>query len=192
MKEIITDEKILKYICSEERALSDIEKILRFTKEYENLGVKTPGWQDVQDSVRQASGQIHTDRITIRNDTAGLQVFADPMIERVFYNLIDNAVRYGQTATQIQVRYERRDDGLYLIVEDDGQGVRPEEKEKIFARGFGKNTGLGLFISREILAITELEIHETGEPGKGARFEIRVPEGKYKIPGRSPELYTLP
>jgi PAS domain S-box-containing protein len=183
MKSVISDDKILNYIRSEERALSDIEKILRFTKEYENLGVKTPGWQDVQDSVRRVSGQIHTDQITIRNDTAGLQVFADPMIERVFYNLIDNAVRYGQTATRIQVRHEQHDDGHYIIFEDDGLGICPEEKEKIFARGFGKNTGLGLFISREILAITELEIHETGEYGHGARFEIRVPEGKYKISG---------
>jgi len=46
------------------------------------------------------------------------------------------------------------------------------KKEKIFERGYGKNTGMGLFLSREIPAITR-----NGEPGKGARFEIRVPPG---------------
>jgi len=57
--------------------------------------------------------------------------------------------------------------------------VPPENKELIFKRGFGSNTGLGLFLTREILAITGIEIAETGV--KGARFEIRVPQGRYRI-----------
>jgi signal transduction histidine kinase len=44
-----------------------------------------------------------------------------------------------------------------------------------------KNTGLGLFLSREILAITGITITENGTPGKGARFEITVPEGMYRF-----------
>ena len=53
------------------------------------------------------------------------------------------------------------------------------EKEKIFDRGFGKNTGLGLTLSREILGITGITIKETGEHGIGARFEITVPKGMF-------------
>jgi len=45
----------------------------------------------------------------------------------------------------------------------------------IFDKGFGKNTGLGLFPAREILSITGITIRETGEPGKGVRFEITAP-----------------
>jgi signal transduction histidine kinase len=48
-------------------------------------------------------------------------------------------------------------------------------------RGFGKNTGLGLFLSREILAITGIMIAEMGEPGKGARFEITEPKGMFRF-----------
>jgi signal transduction histidine kinase len=55
------------------------------------------------------------------------------------------------------------------------------EKEKIFERGFGKNTGFGLAISRDILDITGITIRETGEPGRGARFEITVPQGMWRI-----------
>lgn len=61
------------------------------------------------------------------------------------------------------------------------------EKEKIFNQGYGKNTGLGLFLSREILALTGMTIRETGTPGKGARFEILVPIGAYRFIGREPE-----
>jgi signal transduction histidine kinase len=46
--------------------------------------------------------------------------------------------------------------------------------------GFGKNNGLGLALSREILSITGITIKETGEPGKGARFEMTVPKGMYR------------
>jgi signal transduction histidine kinase len=53
--------------------------------------------------------------------------------------------------------------------------------ERIFEQGFGKNTGLGLFLSREILAITGLTINKNGVPGTGARFEITVPKGAYRF-----------
>jgi len=67
------------------------------------------------------------------------------------------------------------------VCEDDGMGVPAEEKEKIFERGFGKNTGLGLTLSKEILSITGITIRETGEPGRGARFEMTVPKGAYRL-----------
>ena len=53
----------------------------------------------------------------------------------------------------------------------------------IFERGFGKNTGLGLAVSREILSITGITIIETGEPGKGARFEMAVLKGMWRMTG---------
>ena len=45
----------------------------------------------------------------------------------------------------------------------------------------GKNTGYGLFLTREILGITGLSIEENGEPGQGCRFEILVPHGAYRF-----------
>jgi signal transduction histidine kinase len=70
------------------------------------------------------------------------------------------------------------------VCEDDGNGILAEEKEMIFERGYGKNTGMGLFLAREILDITGITIRETGEPGKGARFEMTVPEGAYRLAGQ--------
>jgi sensor histidine kinase regulating citrate/malate metabolism len=57
----------------------------------------------------------------------------------------------------------------------------PEEKNKIFAKGFGKHTGFGMFLIQEILSITGISIRETGEYTKGVRFEIRIPPGNFKI-----------
>jgi len=68
-----------------------------------------------------------------------------------------------------------------VVWEDNGVGIMEEEKERIFERGYGKNTGLGLFLVREILSLTGIMISETGTPGTGARFEITVPKGSYRI-----------
>jgi len=70
-------------------------------------------------------------------------------------------------------------------------GIPYEEKGELFTKGFGKGTGLGLFLCREILAITGITIKETGEPGRGVRFEMLVPEGKFRYvngQGAHPEV----
>ena len=94
---------------------------------------------------------------------------------------MDNAVRYGGKITTIKYTLEKSGEDYRIVCEDDGEGVTAGEKERIFERGFGKNTGLGLFLSREILGITGIMIHETGQPGLGARFEIFVPKGAYRL-----------
>jgi signal transduction histidine kinase len=64
---------------------------------------------------------------------------------------------------------------LHVVYEDDGQGIAAKDKGRLFERGFGKNTGYGLFFAREILEMTGIGISEVGEEGKGARFIITVP-----------------
>ncbi len=47
-----------------------------------------------------------------------------------------------------------------IVCEDDGDGIPDDKKEMIFEKNFGKNTGLGLFLAREILSITGITIQE--------------------------------
>lgn len=102
----------------------------------------------------------------------------------MFYNLIDNALRYGgEQMTAIRVTNHDDNGNLAVVLEDDGYGVSAEDKKQLFTKGFGKHTGLGLFLSREFLSITGITISENGEPGKGARFEIVVPKGAYRFRG---------
>ncbi|MDD3092095.1 MAG: ATP-binding protein, partial [Methanoregulaceae archaeon] len=71
-------------------------------------------------------------------------------------------------------------DCLVVYFEDNGCGIPHQEKENIFIRKYFKNTGYGLFLSKEILSITGILFKEIGKPGKGARFEILVPAKKYR------------
>jgi len=99
----------------------------------------------------------------------------------VVYNLIDNALRHGGSVTTIRVYFRNGNGDMTWVIEDNGTGIPDSDKENIFGKGFGTHTGFGLFLAREILAITGMNIMETGYPGRGARFEISVPPGKFRI-----------
>ena len=162
-------------------AAERIQAMIQFTKIYEGIGVNAPVWQNTRTLVDTAVKDVVLGHIQVINDMpAGTMVFADQLIVKVFFNLMDNAVRYGGKITTIRFSIEQHGSDQVIVCEDDGDGVAPGEKEKIFERGFGKNTGLGLFLSREILSITGIMIRETGEPGKGAWFEMTVPEGSLR------------
>jgi PAS domain S-box-containing protein len=162
-------------------AAQRIVAMIQFTREYEEIGILAPAWQDCCTLVDTAANQAPIGQIQVQNEIdGGCEVFADPLIVKVFYNLMDNAVRYGMKLTRIRFSVHPAGNDLILVCEDDGVGVIADEKERIFERDFGKNTGLGLFLSREILSITGITIIETGEPGTGARFVMTVPKGAWR------------
>jgi signal transduction histidine kinase len=177
-----TDPDLLHDIESGETATQNIQRQIEFTKNYEEIGVQAPQWQDIGKLCTTMQAQVERDGITLSSSVEGLEVFADPLLEKVFENLIDNSRRHGTRVRHISfatVQYGL--DYLALVYEDNGVGVHEEDKERIFEKGFGKNTGLGLFLTREILSITGLTIKESGVYGKGARFEILMPKGKYRF-----------
>jgi len=166
-------------------AADRISAMIRFTKEYEDIGVNAPAWQDCRSLVDTAAKEAPLGKVMVKNDLpAGAEVFADPLVVRVFYNLMDNAMRYGGKITTLRFSAVEHDGNKVLVCEDDGIGILAEEKEMIFDRGFGKNTGMGLFLAREILDITGISIRETGDPGRGARFELTVREGAWRNAGK--------
>lgn len=172
------------YLQKMDASARRITSMIQFTKEYDEIGITVPAWQDIRSQVSTAANEISFGEIQLKNELPDrMEVFSEPLIFKVFYNLIENAVRYGDTITSIRFYSENRNGDRIIVCEDDGVGIPCDEKEKIFLRGFGRNTGLGLALTREILEITGISIEETGEPGKGARFEITVPKGLWRMAG---------
>jgi len=171
------DPALVEYLKNVESAITTIRSQIEFTRIYQDFGIQDPQWIEL-DSVMPREVPV-----TVRLDTAvqGITVFADPMLEKVFFNLLDNSIRHGERVTEIRVSFHRSGDDLVIVWEDNGSGITADDKKRIFERGFGKNTGLGLFLVREILSLTDITITETGEPGKGARFEITLPKGAYRF-----------
>ena len=176
--------ELTEFLKKQELIADTIERQINFTSDYEEMGIKSPVWQNVETIVNKAASEHPLQEIRIKNTLSGREIFADPLLEKVFFNLIDNALKYGgNKMTVIRTTTKETDSGLVISVDDDGVGISEEDKKRLFTRGFGKHTGLGLFLSREILSITDITITETGEPGKGARFEIVVPKGGYRSVG---------
>jgi len=165
-------------------ASSRIADMIRFTREYENIGAGAPVWHGLADMLGTLAEEILPKGVRLTcNLPAGTEVFADPMLKKAFFNLLDNAVRHGERVTEIRVSSRPSENDLVVVLEDDGVGIPADEKDRIFEQGFGKNTGLGLFLVREILSLTGISIKECGEEGVGARFEITVPSGVYRVAG---------
>ncbi len=157
-----------------------IQRQITFTRDYEDMGVKAPLWQRVDTVVSAAVGTLNPVGVAVKIETGRAEIFADSMLEKAFFNLIENSVRHGERVTEITVTFTVRDGTGVIRICDDGAGIPAAAKERIFQRGYGKNTGYGLFLVREILSITGMTIREGGEEGNGACFEIVVPEGVWR------------
>jgi CheY-like chemotaxis protein/two-component sensor histidine kinase len=178
-----SDPVILQYLRKAGIAAQTIQKQIAFTKQYEDIGVKAPVWQNASEIMESLRPFLKGAGIELEIRGPALEVFADPLLPKVFENLVDNSIRHGRHVQHITCSALVKPDGnLTLLYEDDGEGVPGEEKEKIFQKGFGKNTGLGLFLSREIMGITGITIRETGVPKTGAIFEITVPRDGFRKP----------
>lgn len=173
----VDNPKLEGYLKEIEAATKAIRSQIEFTRVYQDLGTHEPQWIPLDEVMPHL--QLPP-TVTLDTDAGGYRVYADPMFEKVFQNLLDNSLRHGGHVTSIRVSYHKTGKDLVIVWEDNGKGIPVQEKEKIFERGFGNNTGFGLFLIREILMMTDMTIRENGKPGMGARFEITVPQGAYR------------
>lgn len=180
LHEQVNDPSSLTYISRIQESGRDIQHFIEFTKHYQDLGVKKPEWQCIDLILKSRSFQPLIRDITVHLPVSSYEIYADPMLERVMYNLIENSYRHGQTVTEISIQYGEEDEYLRVWYSDNGVGIPLSEKPMIFKKGHGKNTGLGLFLIREILHITGITITENGIPGEGARFEMQVLAGSFR------------
>jgi PAS domain S-box-containing protein len=164
-----------------ERSAEIINSQLMFAKDYQEMGTATPQWQNVGQLISQLPDIREVSRLALEPRLNHLEVYADPMLGKVFHNILEDSLRYADKPTRIKIGCRKRKGSLTIVYEDMGPGIPIEEKDRIFDMGFGKGTGLGLHLSLEILSITDIGITENGEPGKGVRFEIEVPPGKFRL-----------
>jgi two-component system NtrC family sensor kinase len=103
------------------------------------------------------------------------------MINQVFLNLLVNAGQAIEGEGKVVVRTRREGEGVHISISDTGRGIKPEDRQKIFAGGFttkavGIGTGLGLAISKKIVEETHGgSLSFESEIGVGTTFHIRIP-----------------
>lgn len=163
------------YLDYMRQSCEKIHQQISFARDYQELGDTEPIWQNIEKIARIASMDALPDTVRFDVTTGGVEFFADPMLMLVFYNLFDNVKRHGDHVTTVMVSFAESESKGVVTIADDGPGVADDQKEDIFEKGVGANTGLGLFLAREILAITGILIAETGIFKQGALFTLTAP-----------------
>ena len=182
--EVTEDPQVCELVERAEEGLDSITELVDFMKEYESLGTAEPEWINIGDCLQQVLRETNAPDISIQvqDGLSGLFVYSDRMMKHVLFNLLHNALKHGGNGlSEVRFLYEPEDENLILVCEDDGIGISEKDKGLIFSQGFHSRRIHGLFLMKEILEITGLQISETGEPECGTRFEIMLPAGTFRF-----------
>ena len=134
-------------------------------------------------SVRSSSSARRSARSASTSNPSRPQIDA-PKFERIVDNLVHNAVRHAGSGATVWVRLTRDGDDLVLVVEDDGPGIAPELRERLFepfeqgtraSSDASPGTGLGLSLVRQFVALHGGSVRVDDRSEGGARFEVRMP-----------------
>lgn len=176
------DPEVITFISGIKEAANGIMRQIETSREYRDIGATPPAWIPVQDAFGTAAGRIDSGRVKFRAWTERLEVFSDPHLPTVFYQILHNSLKEETGATRIIATYQIRPEGLAIIIEDNGTGIPDQQKASLFIQR-EDSYGRGLYLAHEIVSITGMTIQETGIYGQGARFEILVPSEGYRVEG---------
>jgi signal transduction histidine kinase len=178
-KKLADRPEIVESLKEMEAVVNQIVNIFSFARNYEKLGVEELVYIDVERIIQEAAVLFaRLQEVKLVNECKSLNVLADSLLRQLFYNLIDNSLKYGEKLTQIRIHFEERKDSLILMYEDDGVGIPLNVKSKLFGEGYttGKGTGHGLYLIKKMMEVYGWTIQETGEPGTGAIFVVTIPK----------------
>jgi signal transduction histidine kinase len=192
--QINIQENLLYYLMEEYRNIPELvnylAKILQ-TSEHIHATIEAadrpqtrisgPQWLNIVDAFQPAAMRADREGIVSSVDDHEAEILADPFFDRIFSILVENSIMHGEKVTLISITVKPSGSDLLLIYEDNGKGIPLNEKENVFVRGYGNNTGQGLFFVQSLLALTGITIQERGKPGKGVRFELRIPANQFRI-----------
>lgn len=138
---------------------------------------------DLCDEFRKQLAEVDI-RVTLRGQpTIGC---VDPdRAQQIFANLLDNAVKHGGGRGEILVEVSQENGEAVVRVSDEGEGIPPQETERIFNRFYRVDksrsqnipgVGLGLAIAKHLVLLHLGAIRAYNRPTRGATFEVRLPE----------------
>ncbi|MFA5268502.1 MAG: GNAT family N-acetyltransferase [Methanoregula sp.] len=186
------DPEVLSFIASIQESANAIQRQVEISREFRDIGTTPPAWIPVQEACLEAAERVDFKNLTFHAWTGRLEIFADPHIPTVFYHLFENSKKERTGADRVVVSYHIRNDGCAIIIEDNGKGIPDPQKDLLFSQR-SETYGCGLFLAREILTLTGVNVRETGISGIGTRFEILIPPKGYRIadsPQILPDLQT--
>ncbi|MFY9800322.1 MAG: transporter substrate-binding domain-containing protein, partial [Methanoregula sp.] len=140
-KESGCNEPAQTYLVRGAAIMRSVESSLRFAKNYQDMGISQPKWLNVNYVFTYAISHLDFSRYSRTMNLGDLEIYADSLLENVFYNLMENIVRHATGATMVSLTYRETSDGITILIEDNGPGIPEPSKEKIFDRGYNDKDG---------------------------------------------------
>jgi PAS domain S-box-containing protein len=161
--------------------LQDVSRQIEMLQEYQEMGRGEPRWIELGAVVERARGLAEQRKVDLQHDLHGLEVLADPLLESALTHLFEMELAPQLEASRLDVVFQINSRSLSLLIDDDGPGIAVEKKGSLFELDGSSNQSQGLNILREVLRMTDMSISEMGMPCLGRRYEIVVPEGRFRF-----------
>ena len=157
-----------------------IDQKIMFNEDYLNLGQTRPKWIKLDESCHSAMSKLDLGTVKVNIDLQNYEVLADPMLEKVFYKLVENSLLHGGTLSTVTISSRLTASGLVVTIQDNGRGISSGDRKKLFNWEFRGRRGHSLHLVAEVLRLSGISIQETGHDGSGSRFEISIPSGLFR------------
>lgn len=193
----ISDTDILEFIKKEQAAAERIKEKLFFTREYQQIGLELPRWNNLSDLIRTAWEETGIVSLKIHCNIPSVWLFCDGTIKKAIVKIFENIPVHGKGADTVQISFYYSDSGDgHLLIEDNGCGISDDAKKRIFDLGYGSGGGTGLFLAHSFFTIPHFSITETGSPTTSTQFDILIPsenisrmKDNSKNPNEFPDFY---
>ena len=117
-KKSVKNENDIMCFEAEETILKQIHELLRYTMDYQKIGMQPPLWVNVAGTIRSILSLMENGSLRMDLDVDALELFGDPTLEMMFSYLIKNTVKNGKTAPEIRISFTEIPEGLRSCTED--------------------------------------------------------------------------
>ena len=171
-EDLATDDKFREFIGKEITAGEKVQRLIEFTREYQDIGEQGPRWLECTAALGKVVHEIGEDKVTLTPLPDFWEIYAHPSVEAAIERLVLYVVGERRPTVPAKIFAAEDPDGLNIIVEDYASPVPPDEKDLLFERGHGQ-AGIDLWLVKELLSLSEISIQEKGDTG--GRFVMTVP-----------------
>jgi signal transduction histidine kinase len=189
------DDKIMfnmmqKAVSRFKSTINDLTQIISIDKDFAE-GSEALDFNDLVEHVQTDIGQLISESgavITVDTQVPSIH-FARKNLRSIMYNLLVNAIKYRSPEKQLHIHIQTRQEGAYTIlsVQDNGLGIRADQKDKLFAMFHRvhthiQGTGIGLYVVKRIVDNNKGKIEVESEVGIGTTFHVYLLSDADKAP----------
>ncbi len=180
LRDNVTEKHRRRYL---EKALKNVREISRqmhLLQEYQEVGAGEQRWTELGALMEKARGLVGPSQVDMQHDLQGLEVLADPLLESALTMFLEQEIGQSGT-TRLDVMFQIGSRKLSLLIDDDAPGIKDERKASHFELDARSRQSQVLHLLREVLHTSDMSISERGLPSLGRRYEIMIPEGRFRF-----------